>query len=546
MYTLRTLEQPHIKRQLLLSTNAKMRLFSVWSTCSLLTGALAAQSNVTSGKQSKQITQSDFKPPQVFENVNLVRTINLEKGYVRETINAVVANVDSESQSEYYLPFEYDIIGKIGGIEVRDKKDATKPPFSVRLASMTSIAGEDGTGSKYDIRRLELVQGLMHNRPSQYYIITFPEPLESKAQVTLSISYYVLGALSPLPAQIQQQDKQYITYSFSAYFPSAYPTLKQKTNVKLSSADVPEYTITTGLRKSKDPEVQGAKLTYGPYESKVEAGATYPATIRYEFTKPILVATALERDVEISHWGGNLAVEERYWLRNDGANLANNFNRVLWATQNFYQNTPTSALKELKIPLKPGSVDPYFTDDIGNVSTSRYRPSQVRDVSLELKPRYPLFGGWKYSFRIGWNNALGSFVRKLKTPSDAYLLSVPLMEGPKMPEGIQYEKFDLRIILPEGARLVKWETNGGTHLPLLSESQSVHKTFMDTLGRTTLTLSASNVVDELREIDVLVSYEYSLMSAMRKPLNIMTGFCSVFVVAWLLSLVDTSIGRKQK
>lgn len=356
----------------------------------------------------------------------------------------------------------------------------------------------------------------------------------------------MLGALTPLPAQIQQTDKQYLKYAFSAYFPSAYPTLKQKTNVKLASADIPDYTSTIGLTKGKDPEIQGTKLTYGPYESKVEAGATYPITIRYEFTKPVLVASVLERDVEVSHWGGNVALEERYWLRNDGATLANNFDRVKWAHSNFYATAPSSALKELKVPLRAGSADPYFTDDIGNVSTSRFRPSDVRDASLELKPRYPVFGGWKYSFRIGWNNALSSYVRKLKTPSDTFILAVPFLEGPKMPEGVQYERMELRIVLPEGSKLVKWETSGGTNLPTLTESRTIHKTFMDTLGRTTLTLATTNVVDELRDIDVLVSYEYSLMSALRKPLSIIGGFASVFVVAWLLSLVDTSIGRKQK
>jgi len=384
------------------------------------------------------------------------------------------------------------------------------------------------------------------SRPSQYYIVTFADPLASQSQLTLAISYHVLGALTPLPAQIQQQDKQYLTYSFSAYFPSAYATLKQKTNIKLSSAEIPDYTTTTGLSKSKDPEVQGTKITYGPYDTKVEAGAIYPVSVRYEFTKPVLVASVLERDIEVSHWGGNLATEERYWLRNDGATLKDNFDRVIWATSNFYQNMPSSALKELRVPLKPGSVDPYYTDDIGNVSTSRYRPSEVREASLELKPRYPVFGGWKYSFRIGWNNVLSSSVRKLKTPANTYVLSVPLLEGSKMREGVQYERLDFRIVLPEGSKITKWEISGGTNVPLLTEQQGLHKTFMDTLGRTTLSLSAINVVDELRDIQVLVSYEYTFTNALRKPLSIIAGFATVFVVVWSVSLIDTSIGRKQK
>lgn len=125
-----------------------MRLGALLGAVWLLVASSFAQSNSTSHPQSRQILQADFQPQQVFENVNLVRTTNLEKGYVRETINLVVSNVDKKPQSEYYLPFAYDTIGSIGGIEVRDKKDASKPPFNVRLAGMASVTGEDGTTTK--------------------------------------------------------------------------------------------------------------------------------------------------------------------------------------------------------------------------------------------------------------------------------------------------------------------------------------------------------------------------------------------------------------
>lgn len=320
--------------------------------------------------------------------------------------------------------------------------------------------------------------------------------------------------------------------------------MKQKTKLKFPTTDVPEYTTTTGLTSSTDPERQGSSFTYGPYDSsKVPAGTTHPVTVRYEYTKPILISSVLERDIEVSHWGGNLATEERYWLRNDGARLANHFSRVTWATQNFY-NGPTSALKELKVPLKPGSVDPYFTDEIGNVSTSRYRPNNIREASLELKPRYPVFGGWKYNFRIGWNNALSTALRKLKT-GDTYVLRVPFIEGPKMPEGIQYEHVVIRIILPEGATGVRWETSGGAGLPILQSEMSLHKTFMDTLGRTELKLSAMNVVDEAREAELVLVYDYPFLAAFRKPLSIVGGVLGVFVVAWIVGNLDTSIGRKR-
>jgi oligosaccharyltransferase complex subunit alpha (ribophorin I) len=343
---------------------------------------------------------------------------------------------------------------------------------------------------------------------SQFYKIHFPEPLAPSSQLTLGISYYILSSLSPLPKTIGQNDNQFLTYTFSAYVPSAYPTESQKTKLKFPNTNVPDYTTTSGLKSGNDPERQGSSYTYGPY-NKVAVGATYPITVRFESTRPVLASSLLERDVEVSHWGGNLATEERYWLRNDGANLTDNFNRVEWALGTF-TNMPSSALKELKYPLKPGSVDPYFTDDIGNVSTSRYRPgNRGREAHLELKPRYPVFGGWKYSFRVGWNNELSSFLRK--SGGDTYVLKVPFVEGPTNPEGIQYDKVVVRVILPEGATNVRYEivedasSNGLPDSSRIASGISKHRSFMDTIGRTVLNLSVDNLSDEARGSQLVVS-----------------------------------------
>lgn len=93
----------------------------------------ADDSNLTDPLSSHQILPDSFKPPEVFKNVNLVRNINLEKGYVRETINVVVESSDPKPQDTYYFPFKADTIGKVGGFETRDKKDASKPPFATQL-----------------------------------------------------------------------------------------------------------------------------------------------------------------------------------------------------------------------------------------------------------------------------------------------------------------------------------------------------------------------------------------------------------------------------
>ena len=413
-----------------------MRPYAVFTACLSLLAALGvSDSNLTAPLSSHQILPNNFKPPQVFKNVNLMRNTSLERGYVRETINVVIENIDSKPQDKYFIPFAPEAIGKVGGLEIRDKKNPEMPAFHVEVVEYDPYRFESINGTRAPPKEADL-----SSSPTQFYRVTLPSPLAPTDQQTLSISYHIISVLTPLPATIKQQDKQYLVYTFSLFAPSAYATDKQKTKLKLPSVDVPHFT--------SNPERQGTTFTYGPYEN-TPAGAEEEASVRYEFTKPVIHATLLERDIEVSHWGGNLATEERYWLINKGAHLATQFSRLQWTMTQHYP-APTSALKELKMPLNIGSVDAYFTDDIGNVSTSQFR-SGVREATLELKPRYPVFGGWKYSFRVGWNNDLKGFLRMLKL-GHAYVLKVPFLEGPKMSEGVSYEKVQLRFILPEGAK----------------------------------------------------------------------------------------------
>jgi len=116
-----------------------------------------------------------------------------------------------------------------------------------------------------------------------------------------------------------------------------------------------------------------------------------------------------------------------------------------------------------------------------------------------------------------------------------------------MPEGVSYETFVLRVILPEGATNVRWElSSSGIGMPEFVSEQSLHKTFMDTLGRTELKLTANNVVDEAKDITVLVTYEYPWLAGFRKPVTIFVALAGTFALAWAVGSVDTSIGRKKK
>lgn len=187
-------------------------------------------------------------------------------------------------------------------------------------------------------------------------------------------------------------------------------------------------------------------------------------------------------------------------------------------------------LSGLIITLPAGVTSPYFIDTVGNVSTSAFRPApripnrspKARPLtsSLEIRPRYPLFGGWKYDFTIGYDSPLNSHLRQKDDGS--YLLAVPFLTASK---DMAVDDAEVRIVLPEGATCVFFALSS-ISLALLSEGHRdvkvhppfpasprlvTHKSYLDTTGRPAIILSKQTCTDK-HGLDVLVRELTSLQS----------------------------------
>jgi oligosaccharyltransferase complex subunit alpha (ribophorin I) len=90
-------------------------------------------------------------------------------------------------------------------------------------------------------------------------------------------------------------------------------------------------------------------------------------------------------------------------------------------------------------------------------------------------------------------------------------------------------------------RNVKYSTT----VPLVSEETSLHRTFMDTTGRTALTLTAINIVDDFRDRELIVTYDYPLLAGLRKPLVIFVAFFGLFAATWAIGSIDVGIKAKK-
>lgn len=106
-------------------------------------GLLSLLSSVVASSDSAPASEgalpTTFKPPQVFKNANLVHIISLEKNFVKEQVNVLIENIDKSPQDEYYLPFTADQVSRIGGFEVRDRKDAEAGLFVAEVVEVDPL-----------------------------------------------------------------------------------------------------------------------------------------------------------------------------------------------------------------------------------------------------------------------------------------------------------------------------------------------------------------------------------------------------------------------
>jgi len=292
----------------------------------------------------------------------------------------------------------------------------------------------------------------------------------------------------------------------------------------------------------------GATLNYGPFQNVgPTVGVTFQnaeqqvLSIHYEYDKPILSVVKYERAAEISHWGANLNIEDKVMLRNDGPKLKGQFSRLEYLQGRYYKKISSQILTNFILDLPAGIYQPYYYDLIGNVSTSRFRPGRQSAPGskrpsqpgwLELRPRYPVMGGWNYSYTLGWDAPLADSV-KYEAKTGQYVLGVPFMTP--IPSAAVSEA-EVKIILPEGAHVES------VHPPFEVDEiyDGTHVAYLDTIGRPTIVFKKNSLTDEHKGM-IYVTYTVPLSTHLRKPFAVATAMIGIFALAMIARRVDARI-----
>jgi len=298
------------------------------------------------------------------------------------------------------------------------------------------------------------------------------------------------------------------------------------TNVKLASSRVESFT-------KEPPKVtnNADTITYGPY-ADIEPNKFSELSVHFQSDALFIGVTTLVRELEISHWG-NLAVEEHYTVEHKGAKHIGPWSRA------DYQRAPQAmahVIKSFKQLLPKAAADIYYRDEIGNISSSHVNLSP-RGVEFEIIPRFPLLGGWKTEFYMGYNLPLHQYLSY-----DAANPSLHVLEAPFLTdfEDAAFDNVEVRIILPEGASNIALSTP----FPVDSESRSVHFTYLDTSGRPVIAVTKSNLVSRHNQ-PFQLSYNFSSIYTWREPIMLIGAFGVFFLTVMAYVRLRVNISKEQ-
>lgn len=443
---------------------------------------------------------------ELWENVHYHRSVDLSKSYVRELCLVEAKNTGDTPQDTYIF-------------RVNDGIDAVPEVATV--------------GGVLIDQRLALA---VSEQEAGVYSVKFPFPVAPASSVEFEVFYAYTNTLVPLPEKIEMADRQMLLLKtnklpYSDYRTSEYSlafrgfSVGQELDLQPSTPVSPDLPHLSG-HVDKDAQA----LTYGPQIVDVPPLSVSPMGLLYEHNKPVTRVVTLERSVWVP--GSDVGVvqtEDYYELYNNGAQLKSGYSRVEWLKGRFDMVRDHHALSRLEFPL--GDRDPlenyYFTDKVGKVSSVLQVPGHV-----VFQPRFPLFGGWKYNFTMGWTNGIANFVRRVD--EDTYVAQFPLVSNLR---DIYYDNVSVSVLLPENAEVIDVQST----VPSTS-SVGRELSYLDVAdGHVKVTLHFRNLQDSHSASTVLVKYRYTAQSFWKKVGTIAAWVFTALASYYALGLLDLSV-----
>ncbi|KAH0869472.1 hypothetical protein HID58_076494 [Brassica napus] len=452
------------------------------------------------------LSLSTFSSAQDLQIVNAERRIDLSSHIVKAFLTLKVENIGKDPAADMLLAF---------------------PPTQIKNLAMVQALAVMGKKKKKTYLPLDVKPTEQPDAPNDagYFLVSFATPLGPGETVTLEVLYILTHSLEPFPVEITQSESQLVYYHDSAVVLSPYHVKQQTTFFKTPSTRVESFTSVEPANRA------GKEIKYGPYEDRAPYSYA-PVIVHFENNSPFAVVEELVREIEISHWG-SLQITENYRLTHGGARHKGVFSRVEYQSRRSI--TGSSSFNALLAVLPPRVNSVYYRDDIGNISTSHLRTG-FKKSELEFEPRYPLFGGWRATFVIGYRVPLEDYL--FEAPDGRRYLNFTF--GCPLVETI-VNKLTLKVglvVLPEGSK------DPSAVLPFtVNQDLQVKYSYLDIVGRTVVVLQKDNVVPT-HNVPFQVYYTFKPIYMLAEPLMLVSAFFFVFVTSLAYVHIDLNIVKK--
>lgn len=381
-------------------------------------------------------------------------------------------------------------------------------PFQQYEESLAHIQVEDSSSRALQVKE-QPERDVLYRK-----LVVLPNASTSVSD-TIKVTLIYMNCLKPKPQFIPSDGDQFLYYENYVRFHSPYEVEEQKTTITFPQSQI------QFVDRESIPElsISGKKAYLGPYK-KVKPKDSLSFGVRFLHNIPLVTGNQVTKTVKVSHWGW-LQVHESYELENKAAKVKGGvFSRLDYQLMHYKQSAEKVVAR---LPLEARDVT--YKDYVGNITSSHLRDADRSKIRLlQLEFRYPLIGGWKNAFFIGYRVPIRKYLDALG--SSRYQLRVGIAPSISS-SNVVLDHYLFRVALPQGAKNISWRYS--SHFVFDEMHHETLLDILDTRGRPVLVFEKRKMVPNSMAFGSLViTYELGVWSWLEKML-LPVGFFMVLL-----------------
>lgn len=281
------------------------------------------------------------------------------------------------------------------------------------------------------------------------------------------------------------------------------------------------------------------KNTYG--ERELVLNDIYPPfndkkfKAHYTQDRSFETLTKAVKIVEISMWG-NLKFDYDFRILNEAAVLDGELSNIDY--QPHMTNSGKNSMKQNRLFLPRDIWRLSLTDEVGNLTRAIANYRNEQEIDLVIIPRFSLFGGWRSTYWITYNQWSKEYLFQSKQDSSLFKLETSFTHilGP-----ILTKEYVWSFCLPEFATFKSVDI---PYAPVRQETVRSYGLF-EYFGKTCYVYEFSNVIEKVHKQKVSVLFEYNQKLIYVKLIYLISTLTILFALMFIGSRVDLSFERAQ-